>query len=121
MKNMFEFECRVVGSERDGTYVGYLEGRAIAYINVSFALIWLLCDVEIFQVSSDVLVCIAVSVPWLFFVGELSICLSNHGCQLRWRMSTLIGVVHSMIAVKGLMIIFPTNLAGRSCGVKGSR
>lgn len=41
MKNMFEFESRVIGSERGGTSVGYFESGIIAYSNISVSLICL--------------------------------------------------------------------------------
>lgn len=74
-----------------------------------------LLNCQIFKFIGDMIICTIINKPFLIFKG--SICMGHHSCKLRWRMSSLVGVIHAMITIKGLMIGLATNLAWNICTI----
>jgi hypothetical protein len=69
---------------------------------------------QVFKFVGDVGVGTAVCKPLII---KSCICLGYHSSQLRWRVSTLVRVIHAVKTIKSLMTGFPTNLTWDSIWV----
>ena len=98
----------------DWTRVFYSKSYSISHFYCVNALERLL-NCQIFKFIGDVSICTTINKSFLIFKG--SICIGHHSYKLSWRISSLVGLIHAMITVKGLMIGLATNLAWNMCTI----